>query len=53
MTFGRALTASLLMAEFFKNEMPGEDMVGVWLPTGTGAALVNSAIGLLGRVARC
>lgn len=51
MTFGRALTASLLMAEFFKKEMPGEDMVGVWLPTGTGAALVNAAIGLVGRVA--
>lgn len=51
MTFGRALTASLLMAEAFKRQMPGEEMVGVWLPTGTGAALVNTAIGLMGRVA--
>ena len=51
MTFGRALTAALLMAEFFKREMPGEEMVGVWLPTGTGGALVNAAIGLMGRIA--
>lgn len=51
MTFGRALTAALLMAEAFKREMPGEDMVGVWLPTGTGSGLVNAALGLLGRVA--
>lgn len=51
MTFGRALTAALLMVECFKREMPGEEMVGVWLPTGTGGALVNAAIGLMGRIA--
>ena len=51
MTFGRALTASLLMADIFKNLLPNEEMVGVWMPTGTGGALVNTALALCGRVA--
>lgn len=51
MTFGRALTASLLMAEIFQSQIPNEEMVGVWMPTGTGGALVNVALGLCGRVA--
>lgn len=49
-TIGRALTAMLLIADKLKPLLEGEQMVGVWLPTSTASALVNGALGLLGRV---
>lgn len=49
-TIGRALTAMLLIADKLKPLLKGQDMVGVWLPTSTASALVNGALGLLGKV---
>lgn len=49
-TIGRALTAMLLIADKLKPMLKGQDMVGVWLPTSTASALVNGALGLLGKI---
>jgi len=49
-TFGRALTGMLLIAERLRPLLADQQMVAVWLPTGTGSGLVNGALGLMGKV---
>ena len=49
-SIGRALTAMLLIADKLKPLVENQPMVGVWLPTSTASALVNGALGLMGKV---
>ncbi len=46
----KALTGSYLFARKLKPIVSREEMVGVWLPTGVGGALVNTALAFLGKV---
>ncbi len=46
----KALTGSYLFAKKMTPILKGEEMVGIWLPTGVGSALVNTALAFLGKV---
>lgn len=50
LTFGRALTGALALAEVLKPVTKGQDKVGVLLPSSVGGALANLAITLMGKV---
>ncbi|QEL18192.1 AMP-binding protein [Limnoglobus roseus] len=50
LTFGQALVATWCLSSWLRRKLPpGNQPVGVWLPTGLGSALVNLALGYLGR----
>jgi acyl-[acyl-carrier-protein]-phospholipid O-acyltransferase/long-chain-fatty-acid--[acyl-carrier-protein] ligase len=49
LTFGRALVAVWSLADWLRPRVGDQRTVGVWLPTGLGATLVNLAVGFLGR----
>jgi acyl-[acyl-carrier-protein]-phospholipid O-acyltransferase/long-chain-fatty-acid--[acyl-carrier-protein] ligase len=50
MTFGKALTASLLFADYCRRSHSSESMIGVMLPSTVGGALINAGITLSGKV---
>ncbi|WP_374383738.1 acyl-[ACP]--phospholipid O-acyltransferase [Dongia sp.] len=50
LNFGQALTGARLLARWFAHERPGDKMVGVLLPGSVGAALVNMALMLCGKI---
>jgi acyl-[acyl-carrier-protein]-phospholipid O-acyltransferase/long-chain-fatty-acid--[acyl-carrier-protein] ligase len=49
LTFGAMLTASLMLAGWFKRARPEEKRVGVLLPASVGGALVNVGLMLAGK----
>jgi acyl-[acyl-carrier-protein]-phospholipid O-acyltransferase/long-chain-fatty-acid--[acyl-carrier-protein] ligase len=50
LTYGDALTASLLVADWMRKSRPRDELVGVLLPPSTGGALANIGITLAGKV---
>ena len=50
LTYGRALTAGLLLARWLKRQRPGEENIGVLLPATVAGALVNVGATLAGRI---
>jgi acyl-[acyl-carrier-protein]-phospholipid O-acyltransferase/long-chain-fatty-acid--[acyl-carrier-protein] ligase len=50
LTYGRALTASLLFARQIRLRTPDQDMVGLMLPASVGGALANIATLAAGRI---
>ncbi len=50
LSFGRALTAALLLAGWLRRRRRGEGMVGIVLPATAGAALANAAVLLSGKI---
>jgi acyl-[acyl-carrier-protein]-phospholipid O-acyltransferase / long-chain-fatty-acid--[acyl-carrier-protein] ligase len=50
LTYGEALTASLLVANWVRENRRGEAMIGVLLPPSVGGALANIGITLAGQV---
>jgi len=51
LTFGKTLAAALLVGNWFDKNRPGEERIGVLLPSSVAGALVNLGIGLAGRTA--
>jgi acyl-[acyl-carrier-protein]-phospholipid O-acyltransferase/long-chain-fatty-acid--[acyl-carrier-protein] ligase len=51
LTFGKTLTAALLVRDWFEKQRPGEPRIGVLLPSWVGGALVNLGVALAGRTA--
>jgi acyl-[acyl-carrier-protein]-phospholipid O-acyltransferase/long-chain-fatty-acid--[acyl-carrier-protein] ligase len=51
LTFGRALTGSLLLSRWIRRHAPGQPRVGLLLPASVGGALANLATELAGRTA--
>jgi acyl-[acyl-carrier-protein]-phospholipid O-acyltransferase/long-chain-fatty-acid--[acyl-carrier-protein] ligase len=51
LTFGKTLTAALLVRDWFNAKRPGEPRIGVLLPSSVGGALVNLGIAFAGRTA--
>lgn len=49
LTFGAMLTASLMLAKWFRRARPEEKRVGVLLPASVGGALVNNGLMLAGK----
>jgi acyl-[acyl-carrier-protein]-phospholipid O-acyltransferase/long-chain-fatty-acid--[acyl-carrier-protein] ligase len=49
LSFGAMLTASLMLAKWFKRERAAEQRVGVLLPASVGGALVNNGLMLAGK----
>ena len=49
LTYGRALAASLLLADWVRKHCPAEEMVGLLLPPSTGGALANLGVTLAGK----
>ncbi len=50
LTYGQALTASLLVARWMSRERPHEEMIGLLLPPSVGGALANIGITMAGKV---
>jgi acyl-[acyl-carrier-protein]-phospholipid O-acyltransferase/long-chain-fatty-acid--[acyl-carrier-protein] ligase len=51
LTFGKTLTAAVLLRDWFDAQRPGEARIGVLLPSSVACALVNLGIALAGRTA--
>jgi acyl-[acyl-carrier-protein]-phospholipid O-acyltransferase / long-chain-fatty-acid--[acyl-carrier-protein] ligase len=51
LTFGRTLAAALLVRDWFHAQRPGEERIGVLLPSSVGGALMNLGLALAGRTA--
>ena len=51
LTFGRALTASLLLSRWIRRQAPDQPRIGLLLPASVGGALANLATALAGRSA--
>jgi acyl-[acyl-carrier-protein]-phospholipid O-acyltransferase/long-chain-fatty-acid--[acyl-carrier-protein] ligase len=49
LTYGKTLAGAMCLANALRPILGDEKMVGVWLPPGTGAALTNIAISLMGK----
>jgi acyl-[acyl-carrier-protein]-phospholipid O-acyltransferase/long-chain-fatty-acid--[acyl-carrier-protein] ligase len=49
LTYSRALAGALLLRRLLLPRLGKEPMVGVWLPSSTGGALVNITLALLGK----
>ena len=49
LTYGRALTAVLLLSRWLRRQAPGQPNIGVLLPASVGGALANLAIAVAGR----
>ncbi len=49
LTFGRALTGSLLLSRWLRRHTPGQQRIGLLLPATVGGALANLATTLAGR----
>ncbi|MCX6625576.1 MAG: MFS transporter, partial [Acidobacteria bacterium] len=50
LTYGQALTGSVLVAGWIRRNLPDQEMIGVMLPSMVGGALANTGISLSGRV---
>jgi acyl-[acyl-carrier-protein]-phospholipid O-acyltransferase / long-chain-fatty-acid--[acyl-carrier-protein] ligase len=50
LTFGRTLVAALLVSRWTRRRLPGQEKVGVLLPSSVGGALANLGVSLAGRV---
>lgn len=50
LTFGKALTAAVLLAGLLKARLPEAKNVGLLLPPSAGGVLANIALGMLGKV---
>ncbi|MEW6602428.1 MAG: MFS transporter, partial [Nitrospirota bacterium] len=50
LSFGKMLTASLLLSTEFRKKTAGSDSVGVLLPSSVGGVLVNIGLTMLGKV---
>lgn len=50
-TFGRALTAALLVRAWLNREARGQNNIGILLPNSSGAAVANLGVTLAGRTA--
>src|SRR5262249_27367723 len=50
LTYGQALTASILTAAWFRKHRAGERMIGILLPPSTGGALANLGVTMAGLV---
>jgi acyl-[acyl-carrier-protein]-phospholipid O-acyltransferase/long-chain-fatty-acid--[acyl-carrier-protein] ligase len=50
LTHGRALTASLLVADWARRNSKAQEMLGVLLPSSAGGALANFGVTLAGRI---
>lgn len=51
LSYGRAFTASLLLAQWIRRQCPDQTMVGLMLPGTVGGALANLGVVLAGKVA--
>ncbi|MEP7355571.1 MAG: AMP-binding protein, partial [Acidobacteriota bacterium] len=51
LTYGRALTAALLLADVVRKRCGQEQMIGLLLPATAGGALTNMGVALAGKVA--
>jgi len=51
LTFGKTLTAALLVRDWFNTQRPEQPRIGVLLPASVAGALVNIGIALAGRTA--
>jgi acyl-[acyl-carrier-protein]-phospholipid O-acyltransferase/long-chain-fatty-acid--[acyl-carrier-protein] ligase len=49
LTFGKVLTASILLSDYCRSQMKSEKMIGVMLPATAAGALVNAGITLSGK----
>jgi acyl-[acyl-carrier-protein]-phospholipid O-acyltransferase/long-chain-fatty-acid--[acyl-carrier-protein] ligase len=49
LTFGRALTASLLLSRWLRSHAAGQARIGLLLPSSVGGALANIAVALAGK----
>lgn len=49
LTFGRALTASLLLSRWLRSHAAGQPRIGLLLPSSVGGALANIAVALAGK----
>jgi acyl-[acyl-carrier-protein]-phospholipid O-acyltransferase / long-chain-fatty-acid--[acyl-carrier-protein] ligase len=49
LTYGKALTASMLLADRLRAQQPEEKMVGIMLPASVGGALANIAVLMAGK----
>ena len=50
LTYGRALTGSLLVAAWIRKNRRAEEMIGLLLPSSVGGALANAGVMLAGKV---
>ena len=50
LTYGQALTASVLVAGWVRRNLADQPMVGVMLPASVGGALANTGLSMAGRV---
>jgi acyl-[acyl-carrier-protein]-phospholipid O-acyltransferase/long-chain-fatty-acid--[acyl-carrier-protein] ligase len=50
LTYGRALTGSLLVAGWIRKNLPSEKMIGLLLPSSVGGALANAGTMIAGKV---
>jgi acyl-[acyl-carrier-protein]-phospholipid O-acyltransferase/long-chain-fatty-acid--[acyl-carrier-protein] ligase len=50
LSYGRGLVGSLLLAERIRRRTPGQDVVGLLLPSSVGGALANIAVLAAGRI---
>jgi acyl-[acyl-carrier-protein]-phospholipid O-acyltransferase/long-chain-fatty-acid--[acyl-carrier-protein] ligase len=50
LTYGRALTGSLLVSNWLGKNRPAEEMIGLMLPSSVGGALANLGVTFAGRV---
>jgi acyl-[acyl-carrier-protein]-phospholipid O-acyltransferase/long-chain-fatty-acid--[acyl-carrier-protein] ligase len=50
LTYGKALTATLLVKRWMSRERPDEEMIGLLLPPSVGGALANIGITMAGKV---
>ena len=50
LTYGRALTASLLLSQWIRRRTPDEEHIGLLLPSSVGGALANVASSLAGKI---
>jgi acyl-[acyl-carrier-protein]-phospholipid O-acyltransferase/long-chain-fatty-acid--[acyl-carrier-protein] ligase len=50
LTYGRALTASILLSRWVRRQCAGEEMIGLLLPASVAGALANIAVSVAGKV---
>jgi acyl-[acyl-carrier-protein]-phospholipid O-acyltransferase/long-chain-fatty-acid--[acyl-carrier-protein] ligase len=50
LSYGKALTGSLLLAQWMRKSLPSDSMVGLLLPSSVGGALANIAVLMAGKI---
>ncbi|MGH7832908.1 MAG: acyl-[ACP]--phospholipid O-acyltransferase, partial [Candidatus Binatia bacterium] len=50
LSYGKALTGSLLLARWIRKNLPSDSMVGLLLPSSVGGALANIAVLMAGKI---